>query len=86
MRRTDERDHVLGRSRDLAERPLRRLEEAGPQQEILRWVARDGELGEEDELGAGCARLVESGQDPVAVAVQVADDGVDLSERQLSRF
>ncbi len=86
MRRADERDHVLGRSRDLAERPLRRLEEARPQQEILRWVARDGKLGEEDELGACCARLVEAGQDPVAVAVEVADDRVDLGEGESHGF
>ena len=65
---------------DLFERPRSGLEEAGPEEQILGRVARDRQLGEEDEVGAARARLLEAGEDPVAVAVEVADDGVDLGE------
>ena len=54
----------------------------GPQQQVLRRVAGHGELGEEHEIGAGVARLVEAGEDQLAVPVEVADDGVDLGERE----
>ena len=44
-------------------------------------VAGRRQLGEEDEVGAGVARLGEARQDLLPVAVEVADDGVDLRER-----
>ena len=60
----------------------RRADEAGPEQQVLGRVAGDDELREEHEVGAGGARLVEPAGDPVRVAVEVADDGVHLCERE----
>ena len=54
----------------------------GPQEQILGRVAGDRQLGEEDEVGARAARLLEPREDPLAVAVEIADDGVDLGERE----
>ena len=42
------------------ERSLGRADEAGPEEQVLRRVAGDRELGEEDEVGAGLARLARS--------------------------
>ena len=61
------------------------MDEARPQQKVLWRVARDRELGEEDEVGALVFRLDESFEDPLAVPVEVADDRVDLGERQSHR-
>ena len=57
-------------------------DEARSQQQVLRRVAGHRELGKERELGAGAARLLEPREDGGAVAVEVADDGVDLGERE----
>ena len=75
-----ERDDPARLVRDLLRRPLRRADEAGAQEQILGRVARDRELGEEDEVGPALLRLGEPREDPVAVAVEVADDGVHLRE------
>ena len=69
-------------ARDLLDRLARRAHEAGPEQQVLGRVAGDGELGEEDEVRLARARLVDGGENALAVAVQVADDGVDLGERE----
>ncbi len=82
----DEGDDVLRRRGDLLERLRGRADEPGPQEQILRRIARDRELGEEDQVGALVAGLGEAREDQVAVAVEVADDGVDLRERQSHRF
>jgi hypothetical protein len=71
---------------DLLERRLGRADEARPEQQVLRRVAGDGELREEDEVGALPARLLEPLANAVAVAGQVADDGVDLCEREPQLF
>ena len=71
---------------DLVEAAPRLTEELGTEEEVLGRVARDGELGEEDEVGARVARLVQPADDPLAVAVEVADDGVDLGERESQVF
>ena len=55
----DERDDPVRGSAISASESSAALHEAGPQQQILRRVARDGELGEEDEVGAGGPRLIE---------------------------
>ena len=57
-----------------------RTHEAGTQEQVLRRVPGDRELGEEDEVGVRVARLGEPAQDAVAVPLQVADDDVDLGE------
>jgi hypothetical protein len=62
---------------------------ASAARQVLRRIPRDDELGEEDDVGAGGARLLEPRQDPRAVSVEVADDGVHLDEGEshpASRF
>ncbi len=82
VRRADERDHVARLGGDLGERALGRADEARPQEEVLGRIAGDRELGEEDDVGAQPARLLEARDDLVPVSRQVADDRVDLRERQ----
>ena len=67
-------------ARELLDGAPRGADEGRPQQQILRRVAGDGELGEEDEVGAGLARLLEPPEDAARIALEVADDAVDLSE------
>ena len=59
----------------------RRAHEAGPEQQVLRRVARDGELGQDDEVRRRALRLRHRGRDPLDVPIQVADDDVELRER-----
>ena len=40
----------------------------------------DGELWEENEIGAGRSGLVQPGEDHRPVAVEIADDGIDLGQ------
>ena len=56
------------------------------QQQVLRRVAVDRQLREDDELGAGlpCARYLVA--DLGGVAVDVADGGIDLGERDAQRL
>ena len=70
---------------ELVDRAPRGPDEPRPQQQVLGRVAGDRELGKEDEVGAGLAGLVEAGEDLAAIAVEVADDGVDLCERESHR-
>src|SRR5581483_1884624 len=86
MRRADEERDAVRCARDLLERALGGSEEARPEEEVLRRVAGDGELGEDDDLGAGVLRGLEPVEDERAVSVQVADRGVDLGEREPHRF
>ena len=78
----DERDEAARLARDLLQRLLGRADEARPQQQVLGRVGRDGELGQEHEVGLGAAGLGDRLQDALAVAVEVADGGVDLGERE----
>ena len=73
------------RARSRASESARRAEEAGAQQQILGRVAGDGELGEEDEVAPRPAPR-RSGGHQLAVAVEVADDRVDLREREPQGF
>ena len=82
MRRADERDDPARRSRDLVERLLGRPDEARPKQEILGRIARHGELREDGEIGVVALCLLEAVEDQCAVAVEVADDRIDLGERE----
>ena len=82
MRRADERGDPRRGRRDLVQRPRGGPEEAGSKEQVLGRVAGDGQLGEEDEVGAARPGLLEPAEDAVAVAVEVADDGVDLGERE----
>ena len=83
--RADERRQPGARLRDLAQRLLRRADERRAQQQVLGRVAGDRELGEEDELRACRARVRQTGENALAVAVQVADDSVDLGESKPHR-
>ena len=80
-RRAHQRDRVGARARDLVDGLARCTHEAGPEQQVLGRVARDGELGEDDEVCRRALRLRHRGHDPLDVPLQVADDGVQLRER-----
>ena len=74
------------RARDLLERLLGGAHEAGAKQQVLGRVAGHRELREEDEIGARALRLLDAVEDQRAVAVEVADDRVDLCERDPHAF
>jgi hypothetical protein len=76
----DERDDVAGRTGDLVQRCRCRSQEARAQEQVLGWVAGDGELGQQDEVGPCGLPLVDCLQDARAIAIEVADGGVDLGE------
>ena len=85
-RRADERHGVGARARDLVDGGASRAHEAGPEQEILGRVAGDRELGEHDEIGRRASRLGDRARDPLDVAVEVADDDVQLGEGEPHRY
>ena len=66
---------------ELVERVGGRVEEAVLQQQVLGRVAGQRQLGEHDELGAGVAGALGPVGDLGRVAVEVADGGVRLRER-----
>jgi hypothetical protein len=82
----DERGDVRRLRGDLFDGPARFAQEPWTEEKILRRVARDRELGEEDEVGAGAPRLPQPADDASDVPVEVADDGVDLGERKPPSF
>ena len=55
------------------------------EEEILRRVAGDRQLGEDDELGAGLFRALDPGGDLPLVSGDVADGRVHLAEREAER-
>jgi hypothetical protein len=85
-RAADERGDPLRLGSDRVERPPSLADEGGAKQQVLRRIARHRELGEEDEVGLRVSCLREAGEDAVAVAGEIADDRVDLSEREPHRF
>ena len=85
VRRADEDDDPARRERDLLERPLGGAEKAGPEQQILGRIAGHRELGEDDEVGVRPLRLLDALDDQRAVPVEVADDRVDLGQRETHR-
>ena len=78
---SDEDDGVRGRARHLVDRLARGVDEPGAQEQILRRVAGDGQLGQHDDVGGGSCRLPDRGHDPLDVPVEVAHDDVELRER-----
>ena len=82
VRGADERDDSARGPRDLGERLLGCANEARPEQEVLRRIARHRELREDHQVGARALRLLEPVEDQRAVAVEVADDRIDLGERE----
>ena len=79
-RRAHQGDDAGRGAGDLLERSVRGRHEAGTEEEILGRVARDRELRKDGEVGACAARVIEGGEDPVAVSLEVADDGVELRQ------
>ena len=55
--------------------------EGRPQQEVLGRVARDRELGDQGDVRSRLAGVGERGRDAAGVAVDVADDRVELGQR-----
>ena len=85
MRRSDERGDPARRLRDPVDRSARRADEPGAEQEILRRIAGDDELREQHDVGVRLARLLEPLDDPRGVAVEIADDAIDLCECESHR-
>ena len=81
-RAADERGDPLGGGSDLVERGAGGLDEARAEEQILGRIACDGELGEQDEIGPGAACLTDRVDDERSVAGEIADDGVELRERE----
>jgi len=82
----DECDDAGRGARDLLERLTGRAQKPGTEKEILGRVARDRELRENGEVGACGARVRERSEDLLAVPGEVADDDVDLREREPQSF
>ena len=76
----------VGCSRDLLQRFARGAYEPGPKEEILGRVAGRGELRIDDEIGLRSAGLAERREDLRAIALEVADDRIQLCERDSQGF
>ena len=83
--RTDQSRQPVRLRRDLVDAAARGAHEPGAEQEVFRRVAGDGELREEDEVGVRLAGALEPRRDALHVAVDVADDAIDLCECQSHR-
>ena len=81
----DDRDDAGRGGGEAVQRRARVGEEVLLEQQVLGRVARQRELREAHELRAGVARLARSARDPRLVAGDVADDGVELGERDAQR-
>src|SRR5207253_345242 len=73
---------AAGARGDRGHRLARGADEGGAQQQVLRRVAGDRQLGKEHQVGTGGARLEQGVRDPLRVPVEVADHGVHLRERE----
>ena len=82
MRDADEAGDSLRLARDQLEALPGRAQEARSQEQVLRRIAGDGQLREEREVGTLVPRSANAGENALAVAVDVADDGVDLRESE----
>ncbi len=85
-RRPDECHDAVGCSGDLLQGRASGAYEPGPEEEILGRVAGRGELGIDDELRPCSAGLAERREDLRAIAVEVADDRIQLCERDSQGF
>ncbi len=85
MGEADERGDSAGLLRDRLERIRGSAHEARAKQQVLGRVAGNRELGQEDEVGARAFRFADAVEDPLAVALEVADGRVDLRESQPHR-
>ena len=85
-RRADEHGDAVRRLGDRVDRAPCRAHEPGAEQQVLGRVTGNDELRKEDEVGACLARPLEPVDDTGRVAVDVADDAIDLCECQSHRF
>ena len=85
QRDADERRDSRATGRDLVERRTCRSDESRTEQEILRRIPRDSQLGEDDQVCALTASGLELSEDPVAIPVEIADDDIDLRQREPHR-
>ena len=81
LREADDRRAPSGARRELVEGFSGLGDERGAEQEILRRIAGDRQLREDDEIGAGGLGGLVRLEDAVDVAREVADDDVDLGGR-----
>ncbi len=81
LREADDRDDALRVGRQPVERRARVREDVLLQQQVLRRVAGQNELGEQHDLGPGLARLEQASANELLVPGDVADEGVDLRQR-----
>ena len=85
LREPDQRDHPLDVARDAIERAAAGLQEVRFQQQVLRRITVDRQLGEDDDLRAGLGRLAEVVADLGGVPIDVAHRDVDLGEGEAHR-
>ncbi len=76
----DDDDQARRRSRHLVERPQVRLDEGGPEQEVLGRVAGQAELGKGDQIDAEGAGPLDLAEDPASVPLDVPDADVELGQ------
>ena len=86
IRRADEHGDAVRRLRDLVDRPACGAHETGAEQQVLGRVAGDHELGKEDQVGVRVPGLLQPIDDAGRVAVDVADDAIDLGECESHQF
>ena len=77
---------AVGRGGDLLDRLARRAHEPRPKEQILGRVARDRELGEDDEIGAGVPARSRSRRIFSRLPSRSPDDHVQLCERDPQGF
>ncbi len=73
-------DEAGRRARHPVEGPQVRLDEGGAEEEVLRGVAREAQLGEGDQIDAERAGPLDRIEHPAGVALDVADTDVELGQ------
>ena len=86
LREADQRHDPVGGLGEAVERTARGAQEVRLQQQVLRRVPGEPELGEYHEPGALAARVVDRRRDLLGVAVDVSDGGVELRHGQAQRL
>ena len=81
----DERDAPSGRATTSCSAARLSRTKLGSQQQVLGRVAGDGELGERQQVAALVLGISHDRQDPLHVAGEIADHGVDLGETDADR-
>ena len=72
---------VMAFTHEAVDRRVAGVDDRRPQHEIFGRVSDERELREHDEIGAACGRCVARAPDAREVAVDVADGGIELGER-----